>query len=142
MLDLSLSAALLAVGIGDSASVAALIPASLASSTIKAALSAAGTTVAGVHRLSFSLGHANRHAEAIRVGEETLARRKAMLGPEHPDTLLTMTQLASRYWSANRLDAAIPMAEQALTAQRKLWGPAHNELPNSITNLGTSAATP
>jgi serine/threonine protein kinase/tetratricopeptide (TPR) repeat protein len=93
-------------------------------------------TLGVMHRLSYSLGHANRHAEAIQVGEEVLARRKAVLGPDHPDTLLTMTQLAGRYWSVNRLDDAISMAEQALAGQRKLWGPDHNDLPNSITNLG------
>ena len=39
----------------------------------------------------------NRHADALQLREETLALMKAKLGPDHPDTLATMNNLAISY---------------------------------------------
>ncbi len=93
-------------------------------------------TLAAAHRLSVTLGHAGRNAEAIRLGEDVLARRTAVLGPDAPDTLVTMIQLGGRYWTANRLDDAIRITERGVAGQRKVLGPESDDLPNSIANLG------
>ncbi len=36
-----------------------------------------------------------RHAEGVKLYEETLALRKTSLGPDHPETLTSMNNLAS-----------------------------------------------
>ena len=43
-----------------------------------------------------------RHAGALKLFEETLALQKAKLGPDHPDTLVSMNNLAGSYptWPA------------------------------------------
>ncbi len=93
------------------------------------------TTLKVMYHLSYTLGHAGRNDEAIKLGEQTLWRRKAVLGPEHEDTLLTMGQLAGRYWAASRLGDAVPLAEQAVAGQRKIPDLKADTLANSIINL-------
>jgi len=92
-------------------------------------------TLDAMHRLSYSLAHAHRYDEAIRIGEATLARMKTVHGPQHINTLLVMSQLANRYMDVNRMDLAIPLAAEALTAQRQLTGAGREWVPNSIANL-------
>ena len=60
---------------------------------------------------SIALG---RHAEALKLHEETLALRKAKLGPDHPDTLLSMNNLANSY-------AALGRHAEALKLPRRRW---------------------
>jgi hypothetical protein len=45
---------------------------------------------------------AGRLKEAIGLLEETLARKRTGLGPEHPDTLMGMNNLAGTYLAAER----------------------------------------
>jgi hypothetical protein len=49
----------------------------------------------------------NRHEDALRLYEETLRRRNALLGPNHLDTRATLNDLANHYTSLGRpADAA------------------------------------
>ena len=52
----------------------------------------------------YSYAALGRHAEALKLGEETLALRKAKLGPDHPDTLWSMNNLAKATppWAGRR----------------------------------------
>src|SRR5262249_26026569 len=45
---------------------------------------------------------AGRHAEALKLREEVLARLKAALGPDHPDPLSSMGNLAISYAALGR----------------------------------------
>jgi hypothetical protein len=51
--------------------------------------------------------------------EETLKLRKAKLGPDHPDTLLSMSDLASGYQAARKHDRAVPILRELAD----LWKP-------------------
>ncbi|MCL6503968.1 MAG: serine/threonine-protein kinase, partial [Pirellulales bacterium] len=56
---------------------------------------------------------------AITLFERAFATQKARLGPEHPDTLTSMNNLALAYQAAGRLDEALPLYEQAAAGVEK-----------------------
>jgi tetratricopeptide (TPR) repeat protein len=47
--------------------------------------------------------------EALKMQEEVLASRRKLLGPEHPDTLAAMNNMANSYAGAGRMDAALAL---------------------------------
>ena len=59
-------------------------------------------------------GYANlgRHAEAAKLHAETLALRKARLGPDHPDTMGSTVNLGQSYAALGRRDEAIKLYER------------------------------
>ena len=62
---------------------------------------------------------------ALPLLEETLALRKAKLGPDHPDTLTSMNNLADGYRAAGQLDRALPLYEETLALRKAKLGPDH-----------------
>ena len=50
-----------------------------------------------MNNLAISYAALGRQAEALKLREETLALQKAKLGPDHPDTLMSMNNLAISY---------------------------------------------
>jgi tetratricopeptide (TPR) repeat protein len=60
--------------------------------------------------------------EALKLREDTLARRRAVLGPDHGDTLLAMQNLASSYAGARRYDTARKLQEELLPLLRTKFG--------------------
>jgi tetratricopeptide (TPR) repeat protein len=56
----------------------------------------------------------NRHADALKLNEETLAIRKRVLPPDHPDTLSSMFNLAISYAALNRHAEAIPFLDRVV----------------------------
>jgi serine/threonine protein kinase/tetratricopeptide (TPR) repeat protein len=81
-----------------------------------------------------SLGFA---AQTIRVLEKAWATRKAALGPDHPDTLTSMNNLAESYRAAGQYDRAIKLNEEALALRRAKLGPDHPDTLHSMNNLAT-----
>jgi tetratricopeptide (TPR) repeat protein len=59
---------------------------------------------------------------ALPLFEETLKLRKAKLGPDHPDTLISMGNLAKAYLDVKRAEKALPLFEEFVTGQRKRLG--------------------
>jgi hypothetical protein len=70
--------------------------------------------------------------------EETLKRRQAKLGPDHPDTLNTMNQLGVAYWSKKQLDRSIPLFEGALKLSEKKLGRDDPFTLRMVANLGVN----
>jgi serine/threonine protein kinase/tetratricopeptide (TPR) repeat protein len=62
---------------------------------------------------------------------------KAKLGPDHPDTLASMGNLARSYLTAGRLDVALPLHEEALERMKAKLGPDH---PSTLTGMNNLAA--
>jgi hypothetical protein len=60
--------------------------------------------------------------------ESTLAGRRAKLGRDHPDTLLTTVDLARAYAAAGRNDKAIPLAREFVQTIARL----EDSLPDSV----------
>jgi tetratricopeptide (TPR) repeat protein len=79
-----------------------------------------------------------RYQEAEEQFRQSLEIRQRVLGPEHPDTLNTMTALANSYFSAGRLDEALTMREEVLTLSRKVLGLEHPQTLTAMNNLANS----
>lgn len=73
--------------------------------------------------------------EALPVFEDALRRRRATLGPDQPDTIVSMSNLAVAYQAAGRLAEALPMFEEALARRRATRGPEHPQTLRSINYL-------
>ncbi|WP_419469331.1 tetratricopeptide repeat protein [Candidatus Frankia alpina] len=72
--------------------------------------------------------------------EQTLTDRLRILGPDHPDTLASRSNLAGAYQSAGRLDQAIDLHEQTLTDRLRILGPDHPHTLTSRNNLAAARA--
>src|SRR5262249_16268346 len=77
-----------------------------------------------------------RHADALEVYEQTVALRKAKLGPDHPDTLRSMNNLANSYHALGRYADALKLREQTLALRKPKLGPHH---PDTLLTLGNVA---
>ena len=72
--------------------------------------------------------------------EQNLAARERVLGPDHPDTLLSRNNLAVAYRDAGRTDEAISLHEQNLAARERVLGPDHPDTLLSRNNLAAAYA--
>ena len=77
-----------------------------------------------MNNLAASYTALGRHAEALKLREETLALRKAKLGPDHPDTLMTMGNLAESLVALDRPSEAVAIIDDCLRrAEGKIVDP-------------------
>lgn len=67
--------------------------------------------------------------------EQVLARRREVLGPDHPDTLTSLNNLAVACQAMCQMDRAVPLIEDALLPKRKKLGPEHPDSLDSLYNL-------
>ena len=67
--------------------------------------------------------------------EQTLKDSIHILGPHHPDTLISRNNLAGAYQAAGSLDEAIPLFEQTLKDRTRILGPHHPRTLISRNNL-------
>jgi serine/threonine protein kinase len=77
-------------------------------------------------------------ARAVAQFQQALALRRQVLGPDHPETLDTMTSLAEAHRSGGQLDRARALHEEALRLAKAKLGAAH---PATLRSLGSLAAT-
>jgi eukaryotic-like serine/threonine-protein kinase len=67
-----------------------------------------------------------RTADAIALHQEALRLRKAKLGPDHPDTVVSTADLAAAYLQAGRAADAATLLEEALKVFMSKPGPDHS----------------
>jgi serine/threonine protein kinase/tetratricopeptide (TPR) repeat protein len=79
-----------------------------------------------------------RTAEALKLCEETLTRRKKRLGPDHPDTLLMMHGLAEIYGALGRHAEALKLCKETLALRKAALGPDHRDTLRSLHDLANS----
>ena len=79
-------------------------------------------TLSSMNNLAISYGTVGRTADALKLGEETLALQRAKLGPDHPDTLSSMMGLASSYGAVGRTAEALKLREETLALRRAKLG--------------------
>jgi tetratricopeptide (TPR) repeat protein len=75
------------------------------------------------------------HAE--QLGVQVMDMRKKVLGAEHPDTLLSMTNLATTYADMGNLHQAEQLESQVFNMRKKLLGTEHPDILESMANLAT-----
>jgi nucleoside phosphorylase/tetratricopeptide (TPR) repeat protein len=79
-----------------------------------------------------------RYKEAEDQLLQLLKIRKQVLGPEHPDTLISMAGLAATYCSQGRWKEAEVLEVQVMERHRQVLGPEH---PDTLRSMGNLAAT-
>jgi serine/threonine protein kinase len=83
------------------------------------------------------LGYPDR---AIALLTKASATFTAALGPDHPDTLRSMGNLADGYHDAGEFDRALKLNEEILALMRAKLGPDHPDTLRSMNNLAESYA--
>jgi serine/threonine protein kinase/tetratricopeptide (TPR) repeat protein len=78
--------------------------------------------------------------DAIPLQEKVLDYHRAASGPEHPETLEAMLNLADSYADAGRRDEALKLREEVLPLMRKVLGPEHPDTLAAMANLANSYA--
>ncbi len=73
---------------------------------------------------------------ALPLSLQALALRKTKFGPDHPDTVSSMSNLGSLYWQMRQCDKAIPLHEEVLKHQVARFGREHPETLITLGNLG------
>ena len=74
---------------------------------------------------------------AGNINRSALKAREAMLGPEHPDTLISVSQLGSVLEMQGKYDEAEAMNRRALAGSKKMLGSEHPDTLISVSHLGS-----
>ena len=77
---------------------------------------------------------------ARTLDEDTLRRRRRVLGEDHPDTLSTAASLAVDLARLERTEEARTLTEDTLTRQRRVLGEDHPNTLNTAANLAATLA--
>jgi serine/threonine protein kinase/Flp pilus assembly protein TadD len=72
---------------------------------------------------------------AVEVHIKALTTRNAKLGPDHPDTLTSMSNLALAYTESGHVAKAVPLYEEALEKMKARLGPDDPETLICMNNL-------
>jgi serine/threonine protein kinase len=75
---------------------------------------------------------------AVSLHERARGMREAALGPDHPDTLSSRTNLANAYRAAGRLPEAIALHEGTLKLREARLGPDHPDTLGTRNNLAVA----
>ena len=74
-------------------------------------------------------------ARAEAMYRELLSAQRRVLGPEHPETLMSSSNLANTLYSQGKYTDAETMQRDALSVQRRVLGPNHPSTLISATSL-------
>ncbi|MFM9960451.1 MAG: tetratricopeptide repeat protein [Planctomycetaceae bacterium] len=78
------------------------------------------------------LYQAGQFADAVKLAERVLETRRGLFGEDHPDTSLSLNNLAELYRSQANYAAAEPLFQRTLKITEKTLGPDH---PDTASNL-------
>lgn len=95
-------------------------------------------TIGATNTLMCAGGHARPRGEAIDLHSRTLADFERVLGPDHPETLLSRNNLATAYEAVGRLDEAIGLFTRTLADRERVLGPDHPDTLVSRNNLAAA----
>jgi tetratricopeptide (TPR) repeat protein len=90
------------------------------------------------HALGETYWYLRENQAAIQQLERALALRRTYLGPDHPDTLASMNNLAGAYKEDGQLDKALPLLEEALGKRQAQLGPDHPDTLFCMNNLAVA----
>jgi tetratricopeptide repeat protein len=79
-----------------------------------------------------------RWMEAEKLFVQVMEKRKTVLEPEHPDTLTSMSNLASTYQYQRRWTEAEQLNVQVMETRKRVLGPEH---PDTLTSMANLAST-
>ena len=121
-------------GLGIEATVRAAVDA--AEAQIAAAFDGQPATEAAVRgTLAQTYWRLGEPGLAISQLEQSRQLLRGALGPDHPQTLLSMSNLAMVYWSSGRWRDAVQLGEELLPLFRSTFGPDDPRTLNVMNNL-------
>jgi CHAT domain-containing protein/tetratricopeptide (TPR) repeat protein len=88
------------------------------------------------HSAAFVLYREGKYRDALNLEAKSLAVRQQLLGEEHPDTALSLNNLAASYKSLGEHAKAEPLYRQSLEIRKRVLGEEHPETVHSLNNLG------
>jgi serine/threonine protein kinase len=95
-------------------------------------------------RLRLTLGESFRYLGEAQTAAEQCERARALytrhLGPDHPDTLASMHNLARNYAALGRFTEALQLREETLALRKARLGPDHPDTLRSMSCLASSYA--
>jgi tetratricopeptide (TPR) repeat protein/tRNA A-37 threonylcarbamoyl transferase component Bud32 len=91
-----------------------------------------------LHTEMILLGDQGEPGRAEQVGRRSLELRERALGPDHPDTALTVGVLGVVLLQAGRYAEAEPLLERALAIQEQRYPEDHPVVASCLSNLATS----
>ncbi len=83
----------------------------------------------------FQLYGQGKYKEADAIAEKALALAERVLGREHPDTLRSVSNLATLYCAQGRYGEAEPLYKRALEGFERTLGPGHQATKDTAKNL-------
>ena len=89
-------------------------------------------------RISMFLKEDGKYGDSERLDKLSLDIDKTLLGDEHPDTLMSMNNLALTYWHQGKLREAADLEEKVLEERRRIQGEEH---PDTLRNMNNLAMT-
>jgi len=84
---------------------------------------------------ALQLSEQGRYAEAIPFANKALEIRERTLGPEHPETVVSLARLAGLYIDQGAYSKAEPLLQRALSAREKVSGGDDPGIAAILTNL-------
>ena len=92
-------------------------------------------TLWAANNLAVSYQRMGQYAEARRLNEDILARRRRVLGEDDPDTLVSANNLAMNLIALGEAHAAHELDEDTLARHRRVLGEDHPSTMTSANNL-------
>jgi tetratricopeptide (TPR) repeat protein len=89
-------------------------------------------------KCAWTLDSDGRWEEAEELEVQVMETRKRVLGEEHPDTLLSISNLASTYRNQGRWKEAEELGVQVMETKKKVLREEH---PDTLTSIGNLAST-
>jgi tetratricopeptide (TPR) repeat protein len=90
-----------------------------------------------MHGLATSLQTQGKRSEAEPLFVETLERRRRALGNDHPDTLMSIGNVAAMLQRKGKLVEAERLQREAFDASRRIFGEDHPHTITYLNNLAT-----
>jgi tetratricopeptide (TPR) repeat protein len=87
------------------------------------------------NQAAFYLFQRAQYSEAEPLLKGSLAIREKALGPKHPDTALSLNNLAQLYHAQGKYDQAVPLNQRALAICEEALGPEHQNTATTLNNL-------
>jgi tetratricopeptide (TPR) repeat protein len=84
------------------------------------------------------LNEMGKYGEAEAMFQAVLVTRTHNLGAEHPETLLTMNNIAAILFRQGRLEEATSMLTQVLAMRKRILGDDHPDVLSSMNNLAST----
>jgi tetratricopeptide (TPR) repeat protein len=81
------------------------------------------------------------YAKAAPLLQEALKILQKVLGPENPDTLTGLNNLALLYWAMGEYGKAEPLYQEALRIRKKVLGSEHANTATSLNDLALLYST-